>query len=219
MWGEDARDRHRRTFEKPGRVRPDDRTRNRLSGNQPGNHLSWHDSQHWLAEDEARRELARRSWTDSNWLTNAKCRGMNPNVFHPGRGESEIEAKAVCAACPVQLHCLRYALNASEHIGIWGSTSERQRRVLRSASRSRSNSEGITYAEAIDVEIRLWSKREALRQEAKQRERQESILEAQRLATEQPPKHVHTPPSPKRDRAPKTTFETLIGEQKEKRFK
>ncbi len=121
---------------------------------------------------------------------------MDPNVFHPGRGESEIAAKALCAACPVQIHCLRYALNASEHIGIWGSTSERQRRVLRSASRVSSNREGITYAEAIDIEIRLWSKRETAKREDKQRERQESILEAQRLATEQPErafKHVLTP--------------------------
>lgn len=135
--------------------------------------MSWHDSAHWMAEDQTRRELARRSWTESNWLVNAKCRALAPNVFHPGRGESEIGAKAVCAGCPVQVHCLRYALNASEHIGIWGGTSERQRRVLRSASRVRSNSEGITYAEAIDVEIRLWSKRETAKHEAKQRERQE----------------------------------------------
>jgi WhiB family transcriptional regulator, redox-sensing transcriptional regulator len=167
--------------------------------------MSWHDSGHWQAENATRCELITRSGERSDWTVHAKCRGMNPNVFHPGRGESEIKAKAVCAACPVQLHCLRYALNASEHIGIWGSTSERQRRVLRSASRSRSNSEGITYAEAIDLEIRLWSKREALKREAKQRERQESIAEAQRLATEQPEQpftHVVRPFQPKTGQNP-----------------
>lgn len=161
--------------------------------------MSWKDSEHWLAENSARTELARRSWTESNWLTKAACQGMNPNLFHPNRSESEQPGKAVCSLCPVQTHCLRYALNAGEKIGVWGGTSERQRRHLRRDARQRSQTDEVTFAEALEIEIRLWSKRETLKQEAKQRERQESILEAQRLATEQPEQpsgHVLTPSKP-----------------------
>ena len=124
---------------------------------------------------------------------------MNPNLFHPNRSESEQPGKAVCSLCPVQTHCLRYALNAGEKIGVWGGTSERQRRHLRRDARQRSQTDEVTFAEALEIEIRLWSKRETLKQEAKQRERQESILEAQRLATEQPEQpsgHVLTPSKP-----------------------
>ncbi|MGH9194816.1 MAG: WhiB family transcriptional regulator, partial [Acidimicrobiia bacterium] len=37
----------------------------------------------------------------------------------------------VCTQCPVALECLRYALANREQFGIWGGTSERERRKLR----------------------------------------------------------------------------------------
>lgn len=49
-------------------------------------------------------------------------------------GPAEIQirqAKAVCQACPVQTACLDYAITTNQEYGIWGGTSEEERRVLR----------------------------------------------------------------------------------------
>ena len=40
-------------------------------------------------------------------------------------------AKAVCAGCPVREACLEFALANDERWGVWGGTSERQRRAMR----------------------------------------------------------------------------------------
>ena len=48
----------------------------------------------------------------------------------PGARQTE-QAKAVCARCPVRAQCLEYALdNALDH-GIYGGTTESERRTLR----------------------------------------------------------------------------------------
>jgi WhiB family redox-sensing transcriptional regulator len=58
-------------------------------------------------------------------------------LFFPERGASTTEAKAVCAGCPVTEDCLWFALGATDDrvpvqkFGIWGGTSERERRRLR----------------------------------------------------------------------------------------
>jgi WhiB family redox-sensing transcriptional regulator len=65
----------------------------------------------------------------------ANCRGLDPDLFFPERGEDSSQAKAVCRECPVQFDCLDYALANGEKFGIWGSLSERQRRTERHARR------------------------------------------------------------------------------------
>jgi WhiB family redox-sensing transcriptional regulator len=65
------------------------------------------------------------------WQHRGACRGLDPNLFFPERGESVKEAKAVCARCPVRAECLKYALENHELHGIWGGFSERERRQLR----------------------------------------------------------------------------------------
>jgi hypothetical protein len=45
------------------------------------------------------------------------------------RYDHEKEAKAICAECPYKVRCLTYALKNSEQ-GIWGGTTERDRRKL-----------------------------------------------------------------------------------------
>lgn len=63
----------------------------------------------------------------------ARCRGMDPEFFFPERGQSTAAAKAVCASCPVVVECLQEALDTPSHKdgGIWGGTSERERRYIR----------------------------------------------------------------------------------------
>lgn len=59
----------------------------------------------------------------------AKCRGLDPRVFFPERGESTAEALAVCSECPIRLLCLEQ--NLGERSGVWGGMTGRQRKRLR----------------------------------------------------------------------------------------
>ena len=66
-----------------------------------------------------------------SWRQFARCRGVNPSIFYPVSEEDEaLEAKAVCAECPVREPCLEYALGAREKHGVWGGLTERERRRL-----------------------------------------------------------------------------------------
>jgi WhiB family redox-sensing transcriptional regulator len=68
------------------------------------------------------------------WVASAACRGLNPDLFFVERGDTTgyREAKAICATCPVRADCLGYAMaSPREAFGIWGGTSEKQRRRLR----------------------------------------------------------------------------------------
>jgi WhiB family transcriptional regulator, redox-sensing transcriptional regulator len=65
------------------------------------------------------------------WQSKARCTEVDPEIFFPERGGSSKAARAVCAHCPVRANCLEYALNNKEQFGIWGGTSERERRRLR----------------------------------------------------------------------------------------
>lgn len=63
------------------------------------------------------------------WRSQAACKGKDPALFFPERGAPTEPAKAVCRGCPVAQECLGYGL--MENVGIWGGTSERQRRAIR----------------------------------------------------------------------------------------
>lgn len=65
----------------------------------------------------------------STWRNLAACRGLDPELFYPDRGESTFQAKTVCRSCPVRGDCL--AAGLTERFGIWAGTSERERRRLR----------------------------------------------------------------------------------------
>lgn len=65
----------------------------------------------------------------------AACRGIDPDLFHPDRGQSTREAKTVCASCSVRVACLEWALATHQVHGIWGGTSERERRRIRTRLR------------------------------------------------------------------------------------
>lgn len=64
------------------------------------------------------------------WAGRAACRGADPALFFPGPDDDETIALGICARCPVRQPCLEYALEARERFGIWGGTTERQRRRL-----------------------------------------------------------------------------------------
>lgn len=68
---------------------------------------------------------------DYHWQALANCRGVDPALLFPERGESTREAKAMCRGCVVRAECLEYALEHGEKFGIWGGMSERERRRMR----------------------------------------------------------------------------------------
>jgi len=69
------------------------------------------------------------------WQTLAACRGEPVEMFIPDRGGPSARAKQLCASCPVQPECLKFALAIPDLVGYWAGTNERERRRLRAARR------------------------------------------------------------------------------------
>ena len=70
------------------------------------------------------------------WRRTAACRDTDPDLFFPvGTTGPAIEqianAKAVCRQCDSQTACLEFAIATNQDSGIWGGTSEEERRILR----------------------------------------------------------------------------------------
>jgi len=67
---------------------------------------------------------------DTGWMADGSCALEPPSTFFPSDGVGVIAAQRICAECPVKAPCLEYALaNRIDH-GVWGGTSERQRRRM-----------------------------------------------------------------------------------------
>ena len=110
---------------------------------------------------------------DRSFMAAGRCVGLDPDLFHPARGDmgTIAEAKAVCAGCPVREACLDYALANSEHFGVWGGTTERERRRLRNLRRAAGverpcGREGCTNTFAPSVEHQVYCS-EACKREIK----------------------------------------------------
>lgn len=81
------------------------------------------------------------------WHADAACREHPDVSWFPARGEPVTEAKRICAGCLVRAECEAYALEMGGWTaGIWGGTSERQRRLLRRASTSGEISKALDAA-------------------------------------------------------------------------
>lgn len=65
------------------------------------------------------------------WHAQAACLGVGNHLFFLELGEPSDQATAVCRSCPVRKPCLEYALDSNIKFGVWGGTSERQRRKMR----------------------------------------------------------------------------------------
>lgn len=68
---------------------------------------------------------------EPDWRDAAACSAVDPEIFFPEKGGSTANAKRVCFSCPVRAECLDDALARNEAWGIWGGTSERERRRLK----------------------------------------------------------------------------------------
>lgn len=66
-----------------------------------------------------------------NYDGTQRCRDLDAELFFPvTANELPSEARKACAACAFRSPCLQYALSHSLD-GIWGGTTEAQRRQLR----------------------------------------------------------------------------------------
>ena len=75
---------------------------------------------------------------DSDWMSQGRCRDMDPATFFPSDGIGVQVAQHICSECPVKGPCLEYALENRVDHGVWGGTSERERRrILRRRRLSR----------------------------------------------------------------------------------
>ncbi|MBJ7505470.1 MAG: WhiB family transcriptional regulator [Acidimicrobiaceae bacterium] len=73
---------------------------------------------------------------DYTWRVNANCRAIDPEMFFPIGNTGEalrllVRARAVCSDCGVRKECLEFALATNQDCGVWGGTSEEERRDIR----------------------------------------------------------------------------------------
>lgn len=74
------------------------------------------------------------------WHEQGLCQQVDPELFYPekGAGPNKVrQAKQVCAACPVKPECRQWAIANDEVYGVWGGTSETERRRIRERERAR----------------------------------------------------------------------------------
>ena len=81
-------------------------------------------------------ELTTGTWTRG--AVASACRDSDPDIFFPigstGPALEQIEtARRICTACDVNEECLEFALATNQEAGIWGGTTEEERRKLRKA--------------------------------------------------------------------------------------
>lgn len=73
---------------------------------------------------------------DYSWRKEALCKDTDPELFFPvgstGQALQQITAaKSVCGECTVKTECLEFAIETNQDCGIWGGTSEDERRDIR----------------------------------------------------------------------------------------
>ncbi|MET0979738.1 MAG: WhiB family transcriptional regulator [Candidatus Saccharimonadales bacterium] len=74
------------------------------------------------------------------WQLDARCgqSKVDADAFFPERGGSVRDAKKICGQCDVQAQCLEYALTNNVQFGVWGGTTEAERRRMRRSASARS---------------------------------------------------------------------------------
>jgi WhiB family transcriptional regulator, redox-sensing transcriptional regulator len=75
---------------------------------------------------------------NERWQDRAACRGAEVELFFSTEEAKVAAALAYCERCTVQTACLAVAMSARELHGVWGGTTEAERRrVFRREARGR----------------------------------------------------------------------------------
>jgi len=74
----------------------------------------------------------------------AACRDLPTELFFPAECDDDgaEAAKAVCRSCPVRRDCVAYALADPTLTGVWGASTEAQRRNRRRTTPGQLNRQG-----------------------------------------------------------------------------
>lgn len=80
------------------------------------------------------------SYESNEWMKDGSCRDMPPEIFFPRDEETQDIALRACGSCAVRDVCLNYALKNRIDHGVWGGSTEEQRRQIHRAERKQSNS-------------------------------------------------------------------------------
>jgi WhiB family transcriptional regulator, redox-sensing transcriptional regulator len=96
-------------------------------------------------------------WNDLDWRIDAVCRDLNPEIFFPigvtGQAIEQITvAKSHCATCPAKEQCLEFAVTTNQEYGVWGGTTEEERRALRRQWRAENRRASRRRSPAITAE-------------------------------------------------------------------
>ena len=88
----------------------------------------------------------------ASWWSRAACSGADPELFFPistsGPAVKQVaRAKTICARCEIWRECLSYALGTASIQGVWGGTTEAERRRLRQRGRRMRAGHAIERAE------------------------------------------------------------------------
>lgn len=81
------------------------------------------------------------------WQAMADCRFTVDDTWFPAQTHASRRAAAVarCVPCPVRRSCLAYALTEGEDDGVWGGTTDLQRRALLADL-----ADGVTVADVME---------------------------------------------------------------------
>jgi WhiB family transcriptional regulator, redox-sensing transcriptional regulator len=91
---------------------------------------------HSLEDHNLMLTTIRNHWNELDWRETATCRDLDPELFFPvgvtGMAIEQIDAaKAFCNTCESKEACLEFAITTNQEYGVWGATTEDERRVLR----------------------------------------------------------------------------------------
>jgi WhiB family redox-sensing transcriptional regulator len=64
------------------------------------------------------------------WHRRAACRGLGHALFVNGPAKRDAAAVRICDSCPVREDCLEHALASPGLVGVWGGTTEVERKWL-----------------------------------------------------------------------------------------
>ncbi|HEX4126031.1 MAG TPA: WhiB family transcriptional regulator [Acidimicrobiales bacterium] len=67
----------------------------------------------------------------SEWHKQAACKGQGPAAFVRGPKSDYGSIRQLCESCPVRRECLEFALADESLTGLWGGTTDMERRLIR----------------------------------------------------------------------------------------
>ena len=81
-------------------------------------------------------QMLKMEFEQEDWMLDGSCAYSETDLFFPVGSSMKAmkqanEAKAICRECPVVTECLEYAIRTNQDSGIWGGTTEDERKSIR----------------------------------------------------------------------------------------